>query len=239
MNEQYSWLAQILLAHLLTDFLLQPRKWIESRKEKHFASPHLYLHGGLTALVAFILTGCTYWVTALIILITHTAIDGWKSYQKENANYFLIDQVLHILVILGCWFVNFFNFALLKEAWTSLQGNSHFWIILTAFVLLTTPSGILIGLLTKKWRNRIPDAESLASAGKWIGIIERTLILIMVIQGKYEAIGLLIAAKSLLRFNENNRTETKTEYLLIGSLISIALAIIAGLAVVFLTSQCN
>ena len=103
--------------------------------------------------------------------------------------------------------------------------------MVTAIIFLTQPSAILIGQLTRKWRNQIPDADSLGNAGKWIGIIERIVILILVLNQQYATVGLLITAKSLLRFNEPNRLEVKTEYLLIGTLISFSVAIITGIAV--------
>ncbi|MEP6596821.1 MAG: DUF3307 domain-containing protein, partial [Ginsengibacter sp.] len=48
---EYTWLIKLLLAHLLTDFILQPASWIENRNRKHFTSEKLYLHGVITALV--------------------------------------------------------------------------------------------------------------------------------------------------------------------------------------------
>jgi hypothetical protein len=62
-------------------------------------------------------------------------------------------------------------------------------------------------------------------------MVERIIILIFVLQGQYSAIGLLVAAKGIIRFNEKDRPEIKTEYLVIGTLLSIAMAIIAGLLV--------
>ncbi|MBN8853294.1 MAG: DUF3307 domain-containing protein [Sphingobacteriales bacterium] len=41
------WLTKLLLSHLLTDFALQPYSWVRDRKEKHFASIKLYIHGFL------------------------------------------------------------------------------------------------------------------------------------------------------------------------------------------------
>jgi uncharacterized membrane protein YidH (DUF202 family) len=93
------------------------------------------------------------------------------------------------------------------------------------------PAGILIGQLTKNWRDQIPGSENLANAGKWIGIIERIIILIFVMQNQYSAIGLLIAAKGIIRFNEKDRQEIKTEYLVIGTLLSIGIAIVMGLII--------
>ena len=225
---QLIWLIKIVLAHLLTDFVFQPASWIESRNKKHFRSIHLYLHGLITAIIALLLIGIHYWLIALIILITHTIIDGWKSYQPNETKYFLIDQCLHLLVIALCWYFLFLNFGDLASAVTAINTKTTLAMI-TAYVFVTFPAGILIGQLTKKWREQITDAPALGNAGKWIGIIERTVILTLVFNNQYEAIGLLIAAKSLLRFSEANRPEVKTEYLLIGTLISITIAILTGL----------
>ena len=103
------WLIKLILAHLLTDFVFQPTSWIESRNKKHFKSVHLYFHGLITALAALLLIGFQYWLVGLIILITHILIDGWKSYRSTETKYFLIDQCLHLLVILVCWYFIFLN----------------------------------------------------------------------------------------------------------------------------------
>ncbi|MES2882395.1 MAG: DUF3307 domain-containing protein [Bacteroidota bacterium] len=228
------WLTKLILSHLLTDFVLQPNDWIVSRKQKHFLSPHLYLHGSITAVVALLFIGFNYWYIAAIILVTHVIIDGWKSYRPEGIKYFLIDQALHIVVIVTCWYFIFFNTAHLKNAW-QLLNTKEVWIVVTSFVFLTRPVGILIGQLTKRWRVHIPDADSLGDAGKWIGIIERMLILVFILNEQYASVGLLITAKSLLRFNEPNRLEVKTEYLLIGTLISFSIAVGVGIIALRLT----
>jgi hypothetical protein len=230
-----TWIIKLILAHLLTDFVLQPTSWIESRNKKHFQSVHLYLHGLITALVALLFIGVHYWWVALIILVTHIAIDGWKSYRPNETKYFLIDQCLHLIVIGTCWYFIFLNVDDIVSAWDLINTKSIL-IIITAYVFVSFPAGILIGQLTKKWREQIADAPTLGNAGKWIGIIERIIILTLVFNHQYAAMGLLITAKSLLRFSEANRAEIKTEYLLIGTLISITLAIIIGLVALKLQS---
>ena len=229
------WLIKLILAHLLTDFVLQPTSWIESRSKKHFGSVHLYLHGLVTALVALLFIGIHYWWVALVILITHIAIDGWKSYRPNETKYFLIDQCLHLAVIFVCWYIIFLNVDDIVSAWDLINTKSIL-IYVTAYVFVSFPASILIGQLTKKWRDQIPDAPTLGNAGKWIGIIERVIILTLVFNHQYAAMGLLITAKSLLRFSEANRAEIKTEYLLIGTLISITLAILVGLIALRLQS---
>jgi hypothetical protein len=105
-------------------------------------------------------------------------------------------------------------------------------VVLAAFVFVTSPACILIGQLTSQWSKKIDDADnSLAHAGKWIGIAERVIVLILVLQNQYSAIGLLVTAKGIIRFNEKDRQEVKTEYLVIGTLVSIGIAIVTGLIV--------
>ncbi len=203
------WLFKLLLAHLLTDFILQPRSWVEDRNLKHFASGKLYLHGLVTATVALLFTGWQYWPIALVILGTHILIDGWKSYRKDAILYFVIDQSLHLLVILGCWYYIFISRADVISAYNKISIDNNFWVMVAGVIFLTAPAGILIGQLTRGWREKIVNAENLANAGKWIGIIERLIVFILVMLGQYAAISLLIAAKGIIRFNEKDRPEVK------------------------------
>jgi hypothetical protein len=232
MMSAHLFLIKLILAHLLTDFVLQPRAWVEDRNQNHFASAKLYWHVLLTAVVAYVFIGWQYWLAALIIFVTHLLIDGWKSYRPQRIRYFLIDQLLHLAVIFGCWLLTFGDGAFFRQLRQGLHMDVHGWVLLAAFVFVTNPAGILIGVLTSEWSKKIDDPEnSLVNAGKWIGIAERIIVLILVLQNQYSAIGLLVAAKGIIRFSEKDRQEVKTEYLVIGTLLSIGIAIVTGLAV--------
>jgi Protein of unknown function (DUF3307) len=226
------WLIKLLIAHLLTDFVMQPASWVEDRNQKHFASWKLYWHVLLTAIVAWLLIGWSYWLVALVILVSHLLIDGWKSYRPQRIRYFLIDQLLHLAVIAGCWWFSFPNEEVLQKIAHQWSVEPSRWILVVGFVFVTSPAGILIGQLTQQWSSKIDDTDnSLANAGKWIGIAERIIVLILVLQNQYSAIGLLVTAKGIIRFNEKDRQEIKTEYLVIGTLLSIGTAIVTGLLV--------
>lgn len=232
---EQTWLLKLLLSHLLTDFILQPKSWIHERNNRHFASPELYLHGLVAGTTALLLAGFDYWPVAVIILVTHILIDAWKSYQREKIAVFIIDQCLHILVIALCWYFLFVGQVRLREGWNRIIAADNVWILTTAVVFLTAPAGIFIGQLTKRWREQITNPESLANAGKWIGIIERLIVFVFVLLGQYAAISLLIAAKGIIRFNEKDRPEVKTEYLVIGTLLSIVIALVVGQAARYFT----
>ncbi|HEY2727429.1 MAG TPA: DUF3307 domain-containing protein, partial [Parafilimonas sp.] len=77
------------------------------------------------------------------------------------------------------------------------------------------------------------SSTSLSEAGKWIGVFERILVLTFVIVNHFEGIGFLIAAKSILRFNDikADTMRKEAEYVLIGTLMSFASSIVVGILV--------
>ena len=72
-------------------------------------------------------------------------------------------------------------------------------------------------------------SEELLNAGRLIGILERILVLTFMILNQFEAIGFLIAAKSILRYNDSDTI--KTEYVLIGTMSSYMIAIFFGILI--------
>jgi hypothetical protein len=65
--------------------------------------------------------------------------------------------------------------------------------------------------------------------GRLIGNLERIVLTIVVAAGSYSALGFLIAAKGLVRFEEFEKSREFTEYFLVGSLSSVLVALCAGL----------
>ena len=198
---------KFILGHLIGDFILQPIKWVIHKESNKIRSKYLYLHVLLHfAIYMLLLWDLSLWKLALIITIGHFIIDVLKLYTnsffKNKSIPFFIDQGLHVALMYCCVF------------YTNLYEHT-----LTLFQNLD-------------WSNQIEtDHKSLPNAVKYIGIIERLFVFIFIVIGRWEVIGLLIAAKSVFRFNDlkerNNRK--LTEYILIGTLVSFGLAILAGL----------
>jgi Flp pilus assembly pilin Flp len=105
--------------------------------------------------------------------------------------------------------------------------------ITTALIVITWPVGIIIGKITGPFRNELKMNDSLSKAGLYIGTAERILVFVFILIGQYEAIGFLIASKSILRITKDDDKDgrKKTEYVLIGTLISFTIAIVVGLLV--------
>jgi hypothetical protein len=66
--------------------------------------------------------------------------------------------------------------------------------------------------------------------GRAIGSLERAIALTLVLLGEYGALGLIVAAKALARFKALEDREF-AEYFLIGTLASLLLALLVGVAV--------
>ncbi|TDT45527.1 uncharacterized protein DUF3307 [Maribacter spongiicola] len=222
---------KLVLAHLIGDFVLQPTRWVLHKQSNKITSKFLYVHVLLHfALYMLFLWDLSLWAIALVVTVAHFGIDVLKLYTntlfKNKSIPFFIDQLLHILVIYSCAF-----YTDLYEHTLSLFENLD-WYLVTAIVFVTYPAAIIMGMILEGMSNQIEtDHKSLPNAGKYIGIIERLFVLIFIVIGRWEVIGLLIAAKSVFRFNDlkerNNRK--LTEYILIGTLVSFGLAILAGL----------
>lgn len=106
-------------------------------------------------------------------------------------------------------------------------------IITAAYFLLTSPTGWIIGLLIRyvgtstTGTNAFPTDEGTKRMGFWIGCTERLIILTFVLANHYDAVGLLIAAKSILRVSDQ-QARKQTEYVLLGTLLSLAIAVAIG-----------
>ena len=231
-------LLKLLLAHLIGDFFLQPEKWVKEKEKKKLKSPKLYLHILIhVALTIVLLWDISLWPLAVIIGSSHLLIDGLKlvlQKKKTKRLLFFIDQLLHILVIIGCYFL-YSNNTLHLETFI----NENNLLLLTCLLFLTIPASIIMKTIFLKWHisELTKNNESLKDAGKYIGILERVLVFIFIILNHWEAVGFLITAKSVFRFGDLKESKDRqlTEYILIGTLISFGIAIITGIIYVVLT----
>ena len=225
-------LTKLLLAHLLGDFFLQPKKWIKEKEKNTIKSPKLYFHILIhIVLTTVLLWDITLWPIIVTIGLSHLAIDTLKlSLQKKKTKrlWFFIDQALHLLVIVFCYYTVTKNEVDINNFITE---NSLTLVLCLLF--LTVPTSIIMKTIFIKWNIQKLDKgnKSLADAGKYIGILERLLVFIFIITNHWEAVGFLITAKSVFRFGDLKESKDRqlTEYILIGTLISFGIAIVTGI----------
>lgn len=226
---------KLILAHLLGDFILQPNSWVADKENYKLKSKFLYFHVLIHTALSFIfLWDINLWWVSVSVGVTHFIIDAAKlKFQnvKTKKRWFFIDQLLHVLIIAGLSFY-------FKEFDLSFLGDQEFLKMLMAALFLTTPASIFIKILLSSW-TPVPDAqnniqtESLTSAGKYIGILERLLVFTFIMVNHWEGVGFMVAAKSVFRFSDLAQAKQRklTEYVLIGTLLSFGLAVLIGIII--------
>ncbi len=226
-----SWLLlSLLTAHVVGDFYLQSDKYCKRKELLKIKSAFLYIHSVIVGLLSWAFVPfADFGIFALIIGGTHLLIDAMKTYMCRGLWSFLTDQFAHILILclISCLYIPTSSLPI-----QNMDFVDSLSIPLFAFAILCClkPTNILIKLILGKYK--IGDAESCLSmknAGALIGNLERILAMVFVLIGQYEAVGFIVAAKSLLRFKETDTA--KTEYVLAGTLLSFSMATLCGLLV--------
>ena len=236
----------VLFAHLLGDFPLQTSTMV-SGKER--GSRAYLVHGSIHFVVlvlcvaAFVgphmLASIWFWTLAPLYVALHLAIDRGKrrlvstGTVADSASVFVVDQLLHLCTILGlAWLLT-------RPGWSSLRCEFR-WSpatgerVLEAGVVYMTvvfASGYLIRYLTRNLAAGIEKpgetVEEIKDAGMYIGWLERFLVVTAILVQSPSMVGLILTGKSIARFPELK--DRFVEYFLIGTLLSVGLAVLGGL----------
>lgn len=146
--------------------------------------------------------------------------------------------------------------ALLPMVLSDFQLDSfHFLKAALAVLILIKPAGISIRLFLERfqieeisseisagydYKNRLAggqvdnpnvlnarrQADGLRNAGTIIGILERIILYILAAHGQFSAIGFVLTAKSITRYDKITKSAQFAEYYLIGTLLSSAMVLV-------------
>ncbi|MEM9385064.1 MAG: DUF3307 domain-containing protein [Pseudomonadota bacterium] len=227
----------LLAAHLLADFPLQPN-WLIERKRQF---PFLLGHIVVVALTAGALLGTLHWPLLAILVATHTLMDAVKLYLLRNTlGAFLLDQCVHLAVILGlavafpdAW----------QHGWWAQLHPAHLPLAFAAVTVLCgliatlQPGAIIIAKATDDFSREISEdrqatqIKGLTDGGRYIGYLERLLVMLLMLAGLPAGVGFLITAKSILRFGDvKESTQRKmTEYIIIGTFMSFGWGLLVAI----------
>lgn len=236
----------LLITHVIGDFHLQSESLARKKKDSiKYLLPHVVIHFVLLIipLLLSILNGMTKYglISVATVIISHYTIDYFKiklnkKYKDKDKLLFIIDQIVHISVIL------LIGEILLKNTLGTvsiyyISRNVLNWILL--LLLITKPANIIFKIAFKKYelkKNNSKDEEDLTvpGAGALIGSLERILSVIFLAINSISAIGLVYTAKSIARFKQIELNRQFAEYYLIGTLYSILYAFVSYYLVIVL-----
>ena len=228
---------KILLAHFVADFILQPRSLAENKTRVRV----LLLH----ALIFFLLSNLSilpeFSSRSLLALgclsVFHGVLDYLKNViqKRDERNlwaYFLVDQALHLLGIAGAvLFLEEGYRTALVEVLARHWSEPSTFLIGSFFVSIIFGGSFFTGAFCRGFMDP-SDSErrpGVDRAGRYLGMVERSLVLTAVLVGRIEFIGYIFAAKSIARYPEMKEQSHFAEYYLIGTLTSISIAFFGGL----------
>jgi len=241
--------ANLFVAHLLGDFFFQTDTLCQKKQEKGLRGFAMYRHALILSAVSWLATwNVCFWWAALLIGVGHLLIDALKISLERNIKVsdkngnrcplgesrlaiwtFLTDQLLHV-----GWMYAIIRLWLFHNDWSQIAFIEELGmkplLFIIALMICGKPANILIRFILRYFTNehfsKIDGSDSF-KAGALIGTLERWLVVFFICLQQYAAIGFLIAAKSILRFNETKKPE-KSEYVLAGTLLSLTIALVCG-----------
>ncbi len=235
-----------LAAHIIGDFYLQNDSMAQ-KKKRHFS--WLLAHSGIYTLVAvaavipvFSLPVVLY---AVAMGLCHFLVDLIKMgvcrrWDKRNGSadrfIFAIDQLLHIAILFT-----------LSTVYISMNGDPLTPLSREIIVLgisgTTLVKGAALALLAGKPVNVAfirmfshfkpvgQQEQTCKKAGATIGFLERLTILVLFGAGQFAASGLILTAKSIVRYSKISEDKAFGEYYLLGTLFSVLSALIMFLLI--------
>ena len=228
-------ITRLLLAHIVGDFFLQSDGMCKAKKERTFKGILICIgHSFIQAALAYIaVADWRCWWIPLVIFVSHGLIDVCKNRSgSDSLTSFSVDQLLHIAVI-----------GIIAYSYKGTPGlpeiSETIMLYLLSFLIILMPASIFIRKFTKQWAPPMDDEKSLPNAGKWIGYLERVMILTFIYAGHVEGIGFLLAAKSIFRFGDLSKSKEvrTTEYVLLGTFSSFTISILIGFGVILLLKK--
>jgi hypothetical protein len=229
----------LICAHALADFAFQSNEMVAGKARRHMLTlaAHLAILLGLSTLLLLQLSGAL--LAALILVgLSHFLIDIAKTFAPKSRALmaFIADQGAHLLATaaIAAAFPGLFAHAF----WADQSWLPGLLALIAGAIVTIRAGGFAVGLLMARFDDSAPP-EGLPQGGRLIGQLERGVIFLLVLAGQPAAIGFLIAAKSILRFEavSKNGANPKSEYVIIGTLASFGWALAGSYATLALMSH--
>lgn len=242
-------LTLFLIGHVFGDFYLQSNQLAVSKNK---SSLKLVEHGLIYLLsMTVILTpvfGFSFIRWVVLVSMIHFLIDAGMAYlnknqaliEKRQIALYIGDQLAHLVTIFALTVLLATRVETLQytNLYISLLGNLYLnieailsWTL--AIAITMKPVSITINKILYQYQPTTADAEDVGhpGAGALIGMLERLIILVMLSQNQYGAIGFVLTAKSIARYNKIAENPQFSEYFLLGTLLSMLLVIVTYLAI--------
>jgi len=234
-----SFFLVLIIAHVLGDFYFQSNKLAEKKqKDYRFVLLHSLLYFAALCICIIPFWSISLFVTILVLAVAHLITDSckftWCKRHEHSYIAYFVDQVIHVVCIAAASAHLTYNdymlsmLPTLEDSLTMVIGDpekTFFWVGLTLLIL--KPANVTIKQLTDRFKPTDDNESSKENAGALIGSLERLIAILFISIGQYAAIGLILTAKSVARYNKISESKQFAEYYLLGTLASLLYAVLA------------
>lgn len=227
-------LVIFILLHICGDFYFQNQSMAERKNSSYLFVVYHSIFYFITMFFLFIFYKVTLslLISMSIVGLSHFIIDSIKflfmnRYNKESNSLFIVDQLLHFLVLFSLFLV--IKNSDLVECYErfSIENIILYLNCFTALLVIFKPANILIkSILPSSIKKGKEEEISSVKFGKLIGNLERLLILMLLCVNQYVVIGYIFTAKSIARWKKLVEDKDFAEYYLVGTLLSVIIAIV-------------
>ena len=235
----------LLAAHVLGDYLFQSGGLARrKRNERGSLLVHCLLYTAACALMALLVYSAPFAVGFAVLAAGHLVIDAVKfrctrgrsaDTPEGERRIYIIDQLAHLFLTAVIAFALAAGryaaggLPLLRTVLQIVQlpaSVAFSWGLM--LLLVGKPANITIKKLIYKPETGEdePVGEKTMKAGGFIGLLERLIILIFLSIQQYSAIGLVLTAKSIARYDKISKDRSFAEYYLLGTLLSTLFVIV-------------
>lgn len=243
----------LLTAHVLVKYVIFSYQTPDRKPLKQGLIQSL-LVGGISYLILGILSA---WNIVLgVILSTLIFSFLFRKEQRYACPSFLWEQALQVSILLVFSWAASSPYGPQHSLWMRWIGEGYYdlmlWILGGLCVLYVGDAIVSCGVepyyaQIESYRGKDEEGfdrdevgfpRGLRAGGKIIGQLERSLIYLFVLVDQPQAVGFLIAAKSIFRFGELMRSENRmeAEYIIIGTLLSFLCGLSISYLVVYISS---
>lgn len=234
----------LLMIHILGDFYFQSDKISKNKQGNNkYLAIHVLIYTILFLPLYYLNTNTiSVTITFFSIFIIHFICDYIMKLISKNKtlSLFVIDQMIHLSVIIVFWMMlreTFIDLSFINDYLNKIEvGISFEKIISITLILLiiVKPASILIEKALPKEINKeiiVNQEEETFNFGSLIGILERLIIVLLAILNLWTSIALVFTAKSISRFKQLEDKDFAQKYL-IGTLLSLSITL--GVLLLFL-----
>lgn len=230
------------IGHLLGDFYFQSEE-IAKQKDEKFTGVLLHSIEYYLAVLAVMIPifSIDMLLAATYAALLHFVIDSFKFVLlkkkriRKNGKIFITDQCVHAICILVlAYIMNYWNFEIghiqiVSNIFNTFNLNIETtarWILSILFIHV--PVNIFIQNFLSEYKPKGDEKLIRADnkAGRRIGTAERIIMLIFLSLNQYAAMGFVLTAKSIARYDKISKDERFAEYYLLGTLLSMLCVIL-------------